>query len=357
MSKTRYFDWQKVLSYNADVSMVSAIRGKGKTYGIRKQCVKWFIDTGERFCEVSRYEDESKKISKDYFGKLELNNEFPGYIFRTNNTEMWIAKRPENEKEKPEWHLMGYFVAMTKAGAAKQTTFVHVRNIILDEAIIDKRISPYSRYLPNEFSTFANVVDSLTRENPNDENYKKPRIFLLCNACDLVNPYFRAFGIKHVPNEGFSWYKDKTFLLYYSTNDEVAKEKLANTVSGRMIAGTDAADVAAYNMFPNAHDEFIGKKTPKAKFYFGFKFNNETFGAWLDYDIGLFFINKKIPSNTTKPIYALSTDDNGIDYVMAKRSEPTMKMLAELYYKGCIRYDTPYVRERFVFIMSMFGVR
>lgn len=352
----KYYDWEKTLSYNADISFVTAVRGKGKTYGLRKFFVKRYLEAGERFCEIGRYKDELKSVTRGYFNKLFSNNEFPGYVFKTNGSEAFIARDP-GEDGKPEWELCGYFVPLSTAGTAKKSTFADVRNLVLDEAIIDRAISPHQRYLPNEYAILCNVVDSVTREHPSDPNYVKPRIFLLANACDLLNPYFAAFGIKSIPKEGFTWHKNKTVLLHYSRDKADAVEKLTETVSGRMIAGTQAATVAAYNAFPNDTEEFIEPKPKNADYEFGIRFDSYNFGVWADNDAGNYHIVNKIPKNSNRPIFALSTKDNGINYLMAKRSTPAIKMLLDLYYMNCVRYDSVHTRDKFLEIIGYLGVR
>lgn len=353
----KYYDWEKTLSYNADISFVTAVRGKGKTYGIRKFFVKRFLETGEQFCEIVRYKSELSSVTRGYFEKLQANNEFPDYIFKTVGKTAFVARDPGEDGGKPDWQECGYFEPLSGAGTVKKTTFPNVRNIVMDEAIIDRQISPHQRYLPNEYAILCNVVDSVTREHPEDPNYIKPRIFLLANACDLLNPYFAAFGVKSIPREGFTWFKNKTVILHYSRDKADAEEKLTKTVSGRMIAGTQAATVAAYNAFPNDNQEFIEPKPKNAKYEFGIRFDGYNFGVWCDYDGGNYHIVRKIPKNSNRPVLALSTKDNGINYLMAKKSTPAIKMLLDLYYLNCVRYDSIHTRDKFLQIIGYLGVR
>lgn len=353
----KYYNWEKVLSYNADITFVTAVRGKGKTYGIRRFFVKRFIEAGERFCEITRYKNELSSVTRGYFDKLCANEEFPGYIFKVNGMEAYIAEDPGEDGGKPDWKVCGYFVPLSIAGTAKKTTYANVRNLVMDEAIIDKQVSPHQRYLPNEYAILCNVVDSVTREHPNEPGYVKPRIFLLANACDLLNPYFAAFGIKAIPKEGFTWYKHKTVMLHYSKDPADALEKLQNTVSGRMIAGTQAANVAAYNAFPNDTEEFIAPKPKNSVYEFGIRYDGMNFGVWCDEEGGNYHIVKKIPNNSKKPVFALSTKDHGINYLMAKKSTPAIKMLLDLFYLNCVRYDSIQTRDKFLQVVGYLGVR
>ena len=51
-AKSKYYGWERTLSYDADVTMVIGARGIGKTFGLRMQCIRDLIRDGSRFCEV-----------------------------------------------------------------------------------------------------------------------------------------------------------------------------------------------------------------------------------------------------------------------------------------------------------------
>lgn len=70
-----YYDYQKILSYNAFINILIGERGVGKTYGITKFVVNRFIKTGERFVYVRRYKPEMTKAAPFFFDKVA--KEFP----------------------------------------------------------------------------------------------------------------------------------------------------------------------------------------------------------------------------------------------------------------------------------------
>ena len=49
---TAFYDWERTLSYDADITMVIGARGYGKTYGLRRQFLRDYIGKGYRFVEV-----------------------------------------------------------------------------------------------------------------------------------------------------------------------------------------------------------------------------------------------------------------------------------------------------------------
>lgn len=351
-----YYNWGLTLSYNADVTMVITLRGKGKTYGLRKQCIKDFLKDGARFVEVCRFKDEIQDVMDGYFDKLIEKDEFKGYMFKTERKAAFMAEEPKKKDEKPKWKQIGYFVALSQMQRSKKKTFRDVYRIIFDEAVLDYH-DRYHTYLTNEYSLLANIVDSCSRQRAGEIRKHEPRVYLLANACDLMNPYFMRYKIKKEPTYGYSWYDGKTFLLHYVDPGEEADEKLNETVSGRMVRGTAEADVVARNKFSNANNEFVGVKPPRAKFQFGIKYQGDVFGVWVDWQEGYYYVNEKIPNNAKQPIYALTSQDNGVNYIMARRADKVMKSFVELYYMGIVKYENAGLREKMMKALSLFGVR
>lgn len=353
--KSEYYDWNKTLSYDADVTMVVGARGIGKTYGLRLQFIRDYIKDGSRFVELTRYKNELSNFTSTYFNRINDNEEFPDYIFKTDNKHAYISKKVE-EGEKPKWELIGYFGALTEAQAMKKRTYSKVKRLLLDEAVIDKRLDRFHNYLPNEFGILANILDSVSRERSETNRKDAVRVYLLGNACDLLNCYFAAYGVNKKPMYGYSWHKNKTMLLHYVKDDDYAERKSKDTVAGRMLAGTADELIASGNEFVFSNNEFVHKKPKHAKFYFGVVYNNMRFGIWADFKEGYYYVTDKIPNNA-HPIYAITANDNRLNYIIAKRAEGALRNFVDMYYIGIIRYDSVYIKEKFLEVLSLFGVR
>lgn len=353
--KGKYYDWERTLSYDADVTMVIGARGVGKTFGLRLQCIRDFLRDGSRFCEITRYKNELSGVSDGYFNRLEKMPECKGYVFKTDARFAWIAEKPPKETDKPNWKLSGYFVALSDAQRMKKRTFDNVRRLIFDESILE-RSDRYHRYLPNEFGVLANMVDTVSRERA-DTVGMKPRVYLLGNACDLANPYFAAYGVGTDLKYGYRWYASKTFLLHYVDPGEYSREKATGTVAGRMFANTEAGKIAISNKFIRENSEFIHNKPKSAKFSFGIVLNGNRFGIWLDQNEGYYYVTDKIPNNTGKPVYSLTRKDVSINYIAANRASITMRYVSDMYYYGLLRYESETLMMRFGEVLEMFGIR
>ncbi len=361
----KYYDWHKTLSYDADVTMVIGARGVGKTFGLRTQCIRDWIKDKSRFVEVVRFKNELADVADGYFNRVGDQRIFEKYIFRTDAKAGYIAEKPskedaENKKVKPQWHKICYFVALTEAQKKKKKTYDNVRRIIFDEAVLEKS-DRYHNYLPNEHGILANLVDTVSRERADTESIR-PRVYLLGNACDLSNPYFAYYGVGTDLKFGYRWYNNKSFLLHYADAGDYAAEKLTGTVAGRMMQGSEAAKVAVSNEFVGVTNEFVRRKPARAKFSFGIVCNKKEYGIWLDLQGGYYYVTDRMPKNAKstdfdKPIYALTADDNRINYIAAKRADKTLKYFAEMYYMNIVRYDTVQVKSDFMEVLSMFGIR
>ena len=357
-----FYDWHNTLSYNADVTMVVGARGIGKTYGLRKQCILDHIKKDYRWVEVVRYKRELSSVSDGYFDRLSHDELFNDYLFRTDARYMYIAKRIEDGETddkgkslKPQWHVCGYFVALTEGQMIKKRTYDNVRRIIFDEAVLE-RADRFHRYLPNEFVALANIVDTVSRERVGVDGIT-PRLYLLGNACDIANPYFAAYGVGTDLQFGYRWYRGKTFLLHYVKDDEYARAKQAGTVAGRMLSGTVGGDVAAGNEFERMSTEFVSSKPKRAKFSFGIVCNGKRFGVWNDITEGLVYVTDYTPNGMDRRTYTLTASDSRVNYIMANRLTKVMQGFSRMYWAGIVFYDNVQVKVDFQDILQMFGVK
>lgn len=349
-----YYDWQKTFTYDADVTMVVGARGLGKTYGLRKQFVKDYENHKWRFAEITRTKTEAQAVMQDYFSKV--GKEYPQYIFKYEKMRVYIALKPENDSAKPKWDVLGYFLAMTQEQQIKKmsSSFVDVRRIVLDEAILDRH-DRYHKYLPREWAKLSGIVDSVSRERSGS---LKPKVYLLGNALDLMNPYFDAAKIDdYTIKPGYSWHRNKTFLLHYVKDARYSQEKNENTVAGRMLADTyDALETSA-NEFVILRGDFVVSRKPKAAQYkFGIVCAGIEYGVYECMKQGYFWIDSKI-KDKEGVTFAITTDDMKLNRLQARKAERALMLMSELHYQSLLRYKTSNLQRSFMDVLNRFGVR
>lgn len=353
MNEPRYIDYKPVFDRqtgtNAEICIIIGARSIGKTFTLRLELTKRHIKDGLTYVVMSRTKEESQALSRGFFDKLQSEGFLLDWKFKVEKGAAYVA--PANV-ERPEWRVICYFISLTTFQRDKQTTFANVREIIFDEALIDKR-DRYHHYLPYEYSLFADCCSTVFREQPNDGISR--HVFILGNACDLTAPYMREYGIEKPPDYGFSWYKDKTVLLWYVEPWD-AEARKAHTLVGRMLAGSDAARVAFDNQFDTGSDADIARKSAGARFAFAVKYQVQTFAVWIDYQSGITYVNEQVPKDAAKP-YALTKKDGAVDYRMLRKSDDLLTMISNLYYAGNVRYSSPALREAFLEVLSFIGIK
>ena len=339
----------QILPRNADVNLIIGARGLGKTYGVRRYMLEDYIKNGICFVEVTRYREENNDVAANYFDRITEDNIFPEWEFRVHN-KVAEARRTGNK----EWRTCGYFIPLSLQQQKKKSTYVRVRNICMDEIIIDND-DRYHTYLKNEFEQLAKLVDTVTRERADDTGLRKPRVFLLGNACDAFNPYFRHYDVPLEPEHGLQWLGGKTCLLDYVRDDEYAEQKTRNTVAGRMLKNND--DVTSKNNFARHNTDFIEKPHGHAKLTYVFRWLQNEYGVCVDLRCGYVFVSSKYDSGAHVPYFAITRADNKLNYLTANMAKDLIRNLISYYALGYLRYDTVETQHAVSEMLKNFGVK
>ena len=351
----KYYDWNKTFSYqtgtNGEICLVLGAKDIGKTFGLRLKCVERFIKHGEKFCEICRTNEELKAVAPGYFDKLQAAGFFPEYVFKVEKHCGYIARRPIAD-ERPEWRLLCYFVALTNFQREKKRTYVQPKRFIFDEAIIDT-LDKHHRYLKDEFLILAQLLDSVSRQQP-DDDYKY-YVYLIGNAVDLTAPYFRMLGINSIPEFGYHYYKNKTVLLHYVEPWDAADRK-ARTLVGRMLSGHEESATIFDNEFRDTTGGEIAKKDATARYAFSVKWGKVVFAIWINSKEGIWYVCSKLPKDAPN-VYTLTKRDSSVNYQMVSKTSGLLSVLPEIYRLGGLRYESASLREAFFEVLAFIGIR
>lgn len=343
-----HYNLVKTLSYDARVNIIIGPPNKGKTLTTRGYALESYIKKRGRFCEICRTKTLKQDIKGDYFGKLAKFDQFSPYEYKSSGMKFLMRRRGERR-----WSTCGYIVSLSELQNVKEGTFVDVANIIYDEAIIE-RIDRTHRYMPDEWNLISRVADSVVREAVGDA--RRPKIFMLGNAVDLINPHFQALCIRDRPPFGYSWYNGKTVLVHYVEPDEYDRARSTETLAGIMGGVTGYTTRTYANDFGDDR-RFIGAKTRAARFTFGVQYKGERWGIWADFTQGLYFVCTKFPKSGDSKVYALTREDGSANAEVARRGNRALQGVVDMYYAGCVLFDTIRTREHFLDAMALFGVR
>jgi len=350
------YNVEKPLSYSAaKIHIIISGRRAGKTYGFKIKALGSCIKKGTRFALVYRTKSDLNAYAQDEFGKIEAEGNMPDdcHIEYKNKRfyRVWHDDEGNVDKEQGK-ELMGYAVSLSGEQQDKRGNYALVDWIIFDEAIIDRIQHPNTRYQPNEFTTFAGLIASLTGETP--YNPYKGKIILLGNACDMLCPYIQELGLLEPPEYGIKYYKNKLYCLHYVEPwDE--QQRRTKTVVGRMLDGHDEAETFFANKFKEAeHRDFIAKKPAHANCMYGIEYMDIRIAIWFDLEKGMAYLTNGIPTGIKR--FALTTRDMKIDNTTAKRAKRNIEVLIDMFYNNCLRYDSTVTREQFYRVLKFYGI-
>ena len=326
-----WYDIGQTLTYNCLFNFIIGSRGCGKSYAAKKRMIKIFLDKGHQFVYLRRFQDELAETAEHYFNDVILNNEFPDTKIEYKDGCYYIDDQ-----------LAGYAMALTKAKDYKSISFPRVQLIVFDEFLIED--NGYTRYLKNEVKQFLNFYMSIDR-------YRGVTVFFLANSVSLINPYTLYFDLQ-LPY-GSNILRRGELLLQLVQDEEFINER-KKTRFGSIIAGTDFEGYAIENKFADNTKTFIARKTEKAQYYFTFIYQGESFGVWVDYDVGKMFVSENVDPSCNV-VYSLTVEDHNANTMLIKRlnKSPFFKPFIENYKNGCVYFESQKIKAIAHEIMKM----
>lgn len=309
-----FYDYQRILSYNALLNFIIGERGVGKSYGAKKYVAKRFIKKGKQFVYLRRYKTELKQAMMKngnpvFFEQIKNDPELKNHKLSNKNDTMYI-----------DGNLCGFAMPLSVANILKSSSYENVDTIIFDEFIIDK--GNY-HYLQNEVIQLLDVIETVAR-------LRDIRVLFLGNAISITNPYFTFFNLSLPYNSDIKTFKDGLIAVNYIKNLKYREVK-KTTRFGKLIDGTEYGKYAIDNEFLRDSKSFIRKKTKCCKFYFILVLNGKYYGVWCDYQNGLMFISNDYDPNC--PVkFSINPDDHNESTLLIRcRTSPFFKSIIEHY--------------------------
>lgn len=314
-----WYSYDKVLSYNAMLNFIIGERGVGKSYNLKAYLLNRFKKKHRQFIYLRRYDTELKKSLKDdeFFKDIASDEMFKEDTFYVKGEKFYMNDQ-----------VCGYAIPLSKASIYKSVPFPNVDIIMFDEFLIDNNTYHYIQNEPEKLLDFIETVGRL----------RNIQVFLLGNSISLINPYFDYFNISLPYNSDIKTFKQGLILINYIKNEPYREVKRASKF-GKLIDGTKYGDYAINNQFLKDNNNFIKKKTPKAKFFFSLILNGHTYGVWMDYNSNDMFISKH--TNSSHPVcVTFNYKDHSEKTIMLKSRSVFYQNMIRHYENGCLYFET-----------------
>lgn len=331
----RYYDFNRIRSYNRMYNMIVGARGCGKSYGAKRIAIKNFLKSNgrEQFVYVRRYKSEIKEDKKfdNFFD--DIREEFPEHELTIRGNKAYCDGK-----------LMGYAIPLSTAVGIKSVPYPFVTMIIFDEFILDTGYN----YLSNEPLKFLDLCSTIVRDRNN------VRIFLLANNVTVANPYYEFWGICPKKNDRFVNINEEC-ILEQITNDDFVKSLQENKFT-KLIKNTDYYKFNILNESINDSEDYIatykrGELSDKFVIYctdtpIQISFTNDM----------KIFCHQKI--NKTCNIYNIDIANLKEGHIVMTNSEKTMMLtLVEFLREGNLLFENPLVKQKVIMFIKKLGLR
>lgn len=327
-----WYDKQQMLSHNKIMNMVLSNRGGGKTFHFTRWGIDDFKKTKRQTVWVRRYQTE--------IDEMLLNGKFFDAVREYYpNDELTI----EGNTGKVNGEVAFYFIALSTSRQLKSNNYPFVNKIIFDEFIIDKgRVT----YLKSEVEVFLDLYETVARTRDN------VRAVLLANSITIVNPYFLFWNIKPDTGKRFTVKGQVCIELFTDADFIVQKQK---SRFGQLVKGTRYSDYAIENKWLLDTDTFIEPKTPKSEFMLAMKYNGIYYGFWVDYHVGLIYVNKQYDPSSYS-LFCLQKDDHEANLLLVKSLSDSKRIqrIVFAFRNGLIRFEDMQVKNQFYEFIGYF---
>lgn len=337
---SEYYDGNRLLSMmdingnKPEIFMCSSNRSAGKTTFFNRRVFKRWLDYGEKFCLVYRFnyelDDVADKFFKDigalFFSGVEL-------VSKKKARGMYVEiYRKLYEEQKPEeMEVVGYAVALNNADAIKKLSHLLSDCTCM---LMDEFQSETGHYCANEVEKLMSVHTSLARGRGQQVKYLP--IYMISNPVSILNPYYTALGIAERLRDDTKMLRGDGFVLEVSYNNSVA-EKQQESAFNRAFKNESYTAYAGQGVYLKDNKAFIEKPEGFGNYLATIKADGCEY-AILEYrDLGLIYVSDKVDYSFKFRI-SVTLDDHSINYVMLKSNEFFIGNMRYLFDRGCFRF-------------------
>lgn len=305
MAAINWFTPNEMLTYNCLFNFVVGDRGGGKSFGSLKFCIDRFKKAGEEFIYLRRTKEELKKSLPKVFDALIVENKYPEDNLSVSGRELKINGK-----------VMGYGMALSTAAKDKSIPFPRIKWIIFEEFMVDGVSNRYLGPGDAEVDMFNNLYETISRLRPPQE---EPRVLFIANAFSMVNIYFTYYKINQRMKPPYKKYTRLGDIMVCMWQDENYRQAKKETRFYNLVKDTQFAEHAYENKFFLDSDHFIRKKSPDSEFHFALFYMEKTYGVWVDWNKGEYYISSKAGPQNGENTIALSLEDNRPNNINIRR--------------------------------------
>ena len=301
-----YYSSEVIDSIPANTRFIVGKRANGKSFDILSKAIKDFYQTGRQTAYVRRWDVDLMAINTQNLFKSHVCS---GVVKALTNGEWddvkywnkaWYLVHTDEETGEQTKNNNPFMCGLSLNSAEHYKSGLSVP--LCYRMFFDEFISLAGKYLPNEWSAWANMYSTIKRNKSDDEF----ELYMVGNTINPFNPYFMNMGLMHIEQQ-----KKGTIQVYdYNNGTRIAIELTAEegpdepTENNKLLHAFDdptlkmiTDGVWEFEKFPVMKDKDIGEDfdiitKENSLFSFYVVFND--------------YILRNIIINDTKGIYCLT---------------------------------------------------
>lgn len=342
---SKYYDGTKLLSMldingnKPEIYMCTTNRTGGKTTYFGRLCINRFLDKGEKFGLLYRYNYELDDIAEKFYKDLG-SLFFPNYTMtskrRASGTfqELFL-----NDKS------CGYGLSLNNADQIKKYShlFSDIQRMIFDEFQ-----SETNHYCDNETKKFISIHTSIARGQSKQVRYVP--VYMLSNPVSIINPYYVEMGISGRLKDDTKFLRGDGFVLEQGYIESASIEQ-KNSGFNRAFSKNSYTAYSSECVYLNDNKAFVEKPAGKSKYLCTLRYKGSDFALREYTESGLIYCDDKADSSFLTRI-SVTTDDHNINYVMLKRNDFFLSNLRYFFEHGCFRFKDMRCKEAVLSALS-----
>lgn len=342
---TKYYDGTKLLSIldingnKPEIYMCTTNRTGGKTTYFGRLCINRFLDKGEKFGLLYRYNYELDDIVDKFYKDL-------GSLFFPTYT-MQSKRRAKGTFQELflNGKSCGYALSLNNADQIKKYShlFSDIQRMIFDEFQ-----SETNHYCDNETKKFISIHTSIARGQGEQVRYVP--VYMLSNPVSIINPYYVEMGISGRLKDDTKFLRGDGFVLEQGYIESASIEQ-KNSGFNRAFSKNSYTAYSSECVYLNDNKAFVEKPVGKSKYLCTLRYKGSDFALREYTESGLIYCDDKADSSFLTKI-SVTTDDHNINYVMLKRNDFFLSNLRYFFEHGCFRFKDMRCKEAVLSALS-----
>lgn len=342
---TKYYDGTKLLSMldlngnKPEIYMCTTNRTGGKTTYFGRLCINRFLDKGEKFGLLYRYNYELDDIVDKFYKDL------GSLFFPTYTMESKRRAKGTFQELFLNGKSCGYALSLNNADQIKKYShlFSDIQRMIFDEFQ-----SETNHYCDNETKKFISIHTSIARGQGEQVRYVP--VYMLSNPVSIINPYYVEMGISSRLKDDTKFLRGDGFVLEQGYIESASIEQ-KNSGFNRAFSKNSYTAYSSECVYLNDNKAFVEKPTGKSKYLCTLRYKGSDFALREYAESGLIYCDDKADSSFLTKI-SVTTEDHNINYVMLKRNDFFLSNLRYFFEHGCFRFKDMRCKEAVLSALS-----